>query len=113
VILLRALYDDAVSSVCSQQLGLSSRDICGEGCDGNGLLLYASLPLATVPIFCCGFESCCGCRYCNFAGVNDKGNLAGNRVYQEVSGMPQLLAGVQKWIALQGEGEGSGVVAFE
>ena len=45
--------------------------------------------------------------------MNDKGNLAGNRLYQEVSGMPQLLAGVQKWIQLPGEGEGSDVVAFE
>jgi hypothetical protein len=52
--------------------------------------------------------------YCDFAQLNDKGNLAGARKYQEAPAMPMLVAALQKWILLQSEtvGKSSGVVVF-
>lgn len=71
--------------------GTSASDIAGEGCDGNGLLLF-----------------------CDFAEMNEKGNLVSVRRYQQSPPMPKLLAALQKWIALQAEsaGKSSGIVVF-
>ena len=80
-----------ISVVCHSCPGSSARDICGGGCDGEGLLLY-----------------------CDFAELNEKGNLVSNRKYQQAPEIPQLLAALQKWILLQTEsaGKSSGVVVF-
>ena len=73
------------------ETGQTAVEICGDGCDGSGLLLY-----------------------CDFAQMNDKGNLAGTRRYDQAPAMPQLLVAIQKWIQLQTEsaGKSSGIVVF-